>query len=165
MKTVREQATKCKELRQRLVAWVEGQVRIDQAELDDLCGRLRRMTPGPYKERARERIAELREHMPWTLGVEIADDAKVAFARAGIITSGEVLMKELRYAQRRGEIRKRIRPGTRYVEYTTIETEVRGLEPRERRGPPAASPTEAPGVLFDNSNKVHGQDRRGRHGR
>ena len=98
--TVREQQTKCKELRKHLVAWINWR-------------------PGV-----------------WTLGVEVVRHAMAWLEKRGIFTSGEVLAKELRKAQRKGEIRKRIRPGTVYVEYT------------------ACAPD---GKLFDNTRKHHGE--------
>ena len=120
MKTVRQQATKCNDLRGWLVAWINQR-------------------PGQ-----------------WLLGMDIADLVRVELKAHRIRTSGEVLMKELRHAQRLGEIQKRIRKGTRYVEYTS-----RGPEPRAGGGlppDPAASCAEVPGELFNNECKVHGQD-------
>ncbi len=98
--TVRQQQTKCKDLRRHLVEWIN-------------------LRPGL-----------------WVLGIEIVDIVKADLETAGIFTSGEVLAKELRHAQRKGEITKRKRPGTVYVEYT------------------ANAPT---GQLFDNSRTHHGQ--------
>ena len=84
---------KCKELRERLVAWVNG-------------------------------------HPGWTLGIEVADRVRAELEREDIYTSGEVLMKELRAACRKGEIEKRIRHGTRYVEYTKVTPNGMLFEPR-----------------------------------
>ena len=98
----------------------------------------------------------------WSLGVEVVRDVMATLCQKGIFTSGEVLAKELRHAQRRGEVRKRIRPGTVYVEYTANEVEARGTVMREggRANPPSPKPprVQAPGRLFDNSNQVHGVD-------
>ena len=126
MATIRKQVIKCKELRRRLVEWIDEH-------------------PGH-----------------WRLGMDIADQVKVRLAQLNMRTSGEVLMKEMRHAQRLGEIRKRIRKGTRYVEYTSIRSEARGSPMREGGGEtppdPKAARVEAPGLLFDNSSKVHGVD-------
>ena len=72
----------------------------------------------------------------WVLGARIVELTQQLLHSHEIFTTGEVLAKELRKAQRRGEIRKRIRPGTVYVEYT------------------ACAPT---GCLFDNATKHHGE--------
>lgn len=56
----------------------------------------------------------------WLLGMNVADDVRAHLRHVGIHTSPEVLAKELRKAQRKGEIRKRIRPGTVYVEYMAV---------------------------------------------
>ncbi len=97
--TVREQQTKCKDLRKHLVAYVN-------------------LWRGG-----------------WWLGSEVVRTVQEKLEARGIHTTGEVLAKELRKAQRKGEIRKRIRPGTVYVEYT------------------ACAPA---GMLFDNRNEHHG---------
>ena len=100
--TVREQQTKCKTLRARLVECVNTH---------------------PAGE--------------WQLGCEVVTDCQYVLTNTlGIHTTGEVLAKELRKACRLGEIRKRIRPGTVYGEYT------------------ACAPA---GELFDNSMKHHNQ--------
>lgn len=57
----------------------------------------------------------------WLLGANVTDDVRMQLRRLGIHTTGEVLAKELRKAQRKGEIRKRIRPMSVYVEYTAID--------------------------------------------
>jgi len=62
----------------------------------------------------------------WLLGISVTDDVRLHLRHIGIHTSGEVLAKELRKAQRKGEIRKRIRLGTCYVEYTAVE-EAKGV--------------------------------------
>lgn len=59
----------------------------------------------------------------WELGSKIVEAVQKALRTyRDIHTTGEVLAKELRKAQRKGEIRKRLRPGTVYVEYTAIGT-------------------------------------------
>ena len=97
--TVRQQQSKCKDLRGHLVAYVNA-----------------------------------KGQGVWTLGVEVVREVMAALCRKGIFTSGEVLAKELRHARRKGEITKRKRPGTVYVEYT------------------ANTPS---GQLFDNSQPTH----------
>ncbi len=107
--TVREQQTKCKDLRKHLVAYVNSW------------------------------------RGGWRLGSAVVRTVMQELEQAGIHTTGEVLAKELRKAQRKGEIRKRIRPGTVYVEYTAIGTgegalfdfeapKVHGVEVKARRG-------------------------------
>jgi transcription elongation factor len=71
----------------------------------------------------------------WTLGSRIVENVKRGLGTIGVHTTGEVLAKELRKAQRKGEIRKRIN-GDRMVEYTAIA--------------PA-------GMLFDPEAKVDGE--------
>ena len=81
-RTVKQVQTKCKGLRQALVAYVNSQRGL------------------------------------WILGSRVVREVLADLFRHGTNTTGEVLAKELRKAQRKGEIRKRIRPGTVYVEYT-----------------------------------------------
>ncbi len=73
----------------------------------------------------REHLIAYIEELPemWTLGALIASDVLLRLGCRGIHTTGEVLAKELRRAARRGDIQRRIRPGTKYVEYTAIEKE------------------------------------------
>ncbi len=101
--------------------------------------------PEPTVRQQQTKCKGLRKHLvawvnsrpgEWTLGFEVVRRVLAALCRKGIFTSGEVLAKELRKAQRKGEIRKRIRKGTVYVEYT------------------ACAPS---GELFDNSIKHHGE--------
>jgi len=72
----------------------------------------------------------------WTLMPRIVEWTQNRLKVLGIHTTGEVLAKELRKACRKGEIRKRIRPGTVYVEYTACLLD---------------------GKLFDNTRKHHGE--------
>ena len=72
----------------------------------------------------------------WHLGSQIVERVKACLEGSGTYTTGEVLAKELRKAQRKGEIRKRIRPGTVYVEYTACLLD---------------------GKLLDNTRKHHGE--------
>lgn len=81
-RTVKQVQTKCKGLRQALVAYVN------------------------------------RKRGLWILGSRIVREVLADLFRQDTNTTGEVLAKELRKAQRKGEITKRIRPGTVYVEYT-----------------------------------------------
>ena len=69
----------------------------------------------------RRRLVEWVNARPgrWLLGINVAVDVGMDMRRYGIHTSGEVLMKELRKAQRKGEIRKRINR-LRMVEYTAV---------------------------------------------
>jgi len=124
VETIRKQVIKRKELRRRLVAWIDAR-------------------PGK-----------------WLLGMDIADLVKIQLAKLHMRTSGETLQKELRHAERKNEIRKRIRKGTRNVEYTSIRSGARGSPMREGGGEtppdPNAARVEAPGFLFDNSRKHHG---------
>lgn len=73
----------------------------------------------------------------WVLGGTIADEVLGILHRRGVSTFSNVLSKELRKAERLGEITKRKRPGTVYVEYTA--------------NPPS-------GMLLDNSITHHGED-------
>ena len=86
----------------------------------------------------RQHLAEWINARPgrWLLGINVADDVRVHLRSLGIHTTGEVLAKELRKAQRKGEIRKRIRPLSKYVEY-------KALAPN--------------GMLFDSDSKIHGK--------
>jgi phage terminase small subunit len=71
----------------------------------------------------------------WLLGINVADDVRTHLRHSGIHTSAEVLAKELRKAQRKREIRKRIRPGSCYVEYMANAPEgmMLSVVGRERR--------------------------------
>lgn len=89
------------------------------------------VTKGPSMPTVREtqtKCKDLRKHLvawvnsrpgQWTLGVKAVRVVLGLLAAEGIHTSGEVLAKELRKAQRKGEIRKRINDD-RMVEYTAL---------------------------------------------
>ena len=94
---------------------------------------------------------ELRKHLvawvnarpgTWTLGGNIADTVLAELKGNGISTFSNVLSKELRKAERKGEIRKRINDD-RMVEYTAVapsgmlfhaETKIHGETVTTRRG-------------------------------
>ena len=119
--TVREQQRKCKDLRKKLIAWIERKV----AEVREDIRRLQKTLDvgghGIDRLRLVDRIATLKEDGIWTLGGVIAKTVLKELEAEHIQTFSNVLSVELRRAQRRGDIRKRIRPGTVYVEYTTVE--------------------------------------------
>lgn len=128
--TVGRQQKKCKTLLEELVAWVNQEtIRIRRA--------LEAYEPSDFRHPVQRQLhEELKTHGEWILGARVVLEVQQSLYLRHIHTTGEVLAKELRKAQRKGEIQKRIRPGTVYVEYT------------------ANAPT---GLLLDNSLTHHGE--------
>ena len=80
------------------------------------------------------------------LGYVVVDAAKVELAGDGRLTTGEVLAKELRHAQRRGRLSKTLIG--RFVAYSPARAGVGSL-PRAEKAPPGAA---THGGLLDSLN-------------
>jgi len=70
----------------------------------------------------RQLVAFIRRHYDGRpiLGCEIADAVKVELGKAGVLTTSEVLAKELRHAARKGEVTRThtMRDGRKFVQYS-----------------------------------------------
>ena len=99
------------------------------------------------------------------LGWEISDVCKVRLAEQGVLTTSEVLAKELRHAARKQELDRshRIVDGRKFVEYSPAGCAPGGCPPAKRASPGASQKTDSSGqgLLLDADDLTAPHHKRG----